>query len=301
MRFHNFIYLLKQGGRSIFSNKLMSFASIGVLVACFLLIGGAVLTSLSVGNIVQYVENQNEVVAFLEDGVTEDDRTVISLAINNLDNIGKVEFISKEEALEKERQAAGEFASLWDGLEDSNPYPDAYIIQIRDISLMEETVEEIVNISGVDKVNAQTDVAAILGGLRTTVNYAGAVVVIILIVVSVIIITNTIKLTVFSRRREINIMKYVGATDSFIRMPFLVEGMLIGLIAAILAFLMLGVFYTYLLQWAGENYGMQLGVILNSAVQFGDVALYIFSGFAAIGCFIGAMGSGVFIRRYLKV
>lgn len=301
MKAHNVAYLLKEGGRNIFHNKLMSFACIGVLVACFLLIGSSVLVSLTVNNVVRYVENQNEVVAFLEDSVTNDDISVINLALKNIDNIGQITFQSKDEVLENERASAGEYAILWDGLEDSNPYPPTYILQVKDLSLLDETVDSIKSIRGVEKVLAQTEVASILAGVKKTVNYAGAGIVLILIAVSVVIITNTIKLTVFSRRKEINIMKYVGATDNFIRMPFLVEGMLIGLIAAIFAFLILGFSYTYLLQWAGENYGQYLAVILNSAVKFPDIALFMFGGFAAIGMFIGTIGSGVFVRRYLKV
>jgi cell division transport system permease protein len=301
MRLHNVTYLLKEGGRNNFHNKLMSFACIGVLVACFLLIGSAVIISLTVTNVVRYVENQNEAVAFLEPNVTEDDISVIGLALGEMDNIGQITFASKAEVLASEVAQYGEEAYLLDGFEDSNPYPDQYTIQVKELGKLAETVAAIEDIQGVRKVNSQTDVATVLAGVRTTINYAGAGVVALLIIVSVVIITNTIKLTVFSRRKEINIMKYVGATDSFIRMPFLVEGMLIGLIAAVFAFLILGFSYTYLLQWAGENYGLYLAVILQSAVNFWDVAVYIFAIFAIVGICIGTAGSGVFVRRYLKV
>lgn len=301
MKLHNFTYLLKEGGRNIFSNKLMSFACIGVLVACFLLIGSAVLLSLTVNNVVRYVENQNEVVAFLEDDVTEDDISVISLALKNIDNIGQVTFESKEEAAESHKATMGDRAYELEGLDINIAYPNSFIIQVRELSQLAETVSEIKEIDGIEKVNSQDEVAAILSGLKTAVNYAGTGIVLILVAVSVVIITNTIKMTVFSRRKEINIMKYVGATDGFIRMPFLVEGMLIGLIAATLAFLVLGFSYTYILQWAGLNYGQYIGVVLNSAVNFRDVGPYIFVDFAAIGMFIGVVGSGIFVRRYLKV
>lgn len=301
MRLHNFAYLLKEGGRNIFSNKLMSFACIGVLVACFLLIGSSVLMSVTVNNMVEYVENQNEIVAFLDDGATDADADVLGMALTNMDNVSRVTFVSKEEALAEEKANAAEYGDIFDGLEDDNPLPDKYVIQIREIDQLEQTVEEVKSMDGVQKVLAQTDVAEILAGVKSAVNYTGAIVVAILVLVSIVIITNTIKLTVFSRRKEINIMKYVGATDSFIRMPFLVEGMLIGVVAAILAFAVLGVSYTYLLSWAGENYGTQIGIVLTSAVPFSDVGLFIFCGFAIIGVFIGTVGSGVFVRRYLKV
>jgi cell division transport system permease protein len=300
MRLHNITYLLKEGGRNIFHNKLMSFACIGVLVACFLLIGSAVLVSVTFNNMVSYVENQNEAMVFLEKNVTEDDISMVGLDLQDMENVGEITFVSKEEALENAKAAAGENAALFEGF-DVSPLSDSYVVQVKDLTLLEETVEEIREVQGVRKVNAQTEVARILTGVRTTINYAGAGVVALLVIVSVVIITNTIKLTVFSRRKEINIMKYVGATDNFIRMPFLVEGMLIGLLAAVFAFLALGFSYTYLLQWAGENYGQYISVILSSAVNFRDVAVYIFGIFAAVGVFIGTVGSGVFVRRYLKV
>lgn len=301
MRFHNITYLLKEGGRNIFSNKLMSFACIGVLVACFLLIGSAVLVSITINNLVTYVESQNEVVAILEEDTTEDDIDIIGLTLQNMDNVGRVTFQPKEEALELKKIQAAEYGGIFEGLEDDNPLPDSYVIQVRELDVLDDTVREIRAVSGVEKVIAHTEVASILSSVKDTVNYAGSGVVLILIVVSIVIITNTIKLTVFSRRKEINIMKYVGATDSFIRMPFLVEGMLIGLLAAIFAFVILGVGYTYLVRWAGENYSGQLGILFNSAVNFIDIAWFIFALFAAIGIFIGTIGSGAFVRKYLKV
>lgn len=301
MRLHNIGYLIKEGARNIFSNKLMSFACIGVLVACFLLIGGAVLLSLSVNNMVEYVENQNEIVAFLDDDVSATQASAIGRTLEEMDNIGEVIFVSKEEALEEEKAQAEEYGDIFEGLEDDNPLPDKYIIQIESIDALSGTIEAVEATDGVQKVLAQTDVARILAGVKKAVNYAGTAIVLILVLVSMIIITNTIKLTVFSRRKEINIMKYVGATDSFIRMPYLVEGMLIGLLAAILAFALLGGGYTYLLSWANQHYGSQLGIVLESAVTFGEAGVMLFVGFALIGVLIGMTGSMLFVRKYLRV
>jgi len=122
-----------------------------------------------------------------------------------------------------------------------------------------------------------------------------------LIVVSLVIITNTIKITVYSRRREINIMKYVGATDSFIRLPFLVEGMMIGLIAALVAFIMLGVGYTYLVEFARDRYAAYFALVVYNFVDFQDIALEIMLSFSAIGVMIGMIASGFFVRKHLRV
>jgi len=301
MKLSNFTYLVRQGARNVLSNKLMSFACIGVLVACLLLIGGAALFSLNVNSMVRYVEQQNQVVAFLSDDIQENEAQAMGEAFLALDNVLEVSYVSKEDALENQRREMAEFADLLDGLEDDNPLPRSYIIRIDDSAILTKTVDELRGIAGVNKVNAATDVAKILTGLKRGVSIAGTGIVLILVAVSVVIITNTIKLTVFSRRKEINIMKYVGATDTFIRLPFLVEGMFIGLLAACLAFLLLGFGYTYLLKWIGENYAAQLAVVYNNTIDFWDIASYLFASFAGLGIFIGAVGSGLFVRKYLKV
>ncbi|WRS27120.1 permease-like cell division protein FtsX [Oscillospiraceae bacterium MB08-C2-2] len=301
MRGHNIAYLFKEGFRNLFHNKLMSFACIGVLMACLLLIGGAAMFSINVNSIVQYVEDQNEIVAFLSDSMEQGDIDVLTLKLGKMENILQVTFISKEQALEGEKEKMGEFASLLDGLEETNPLPDTFIIRIDDLAKLEQTVGQLRDMDGIEKVNAQTEVATILTGIKKTVTVAGISIVIILVVVSVVIITNTIKLTVFSRRKEINIMKYVGATDTFIRMPFVVEGMMIGLIAALLAFGLLWGGYWYLLKWIGENYGPYIGPVYANTVDFVSVAPYVLGGFSILGIFIGMVGSGMFIRKYLKV
>ena len=302
MRLHNFTYLLKEGARNVVSNKLMSLASIGVLMACLLLIGSATLFSLNVNSIVRYVEQQNEVVAFLEEDLTREDVQVLELTLGQMDNILETTYISKDAALEQQKADIGpEFEGLLDGLEDDNPLLDRFVLRVGDPSRIENTVAALRATDGILKVNAATEVSYILAGLKQAVTVAGMTIVAILVVVSVVIITNTIKLTVFSRRKEINIMKYVGATDLFIRMPFLVEGMLIGLLAATLAFLMLGYGYTYLLGWIGENYAAQLPIVVDNAIDFWEFAPQLLAGFAGLGVFIGVVGSGVFVRKYLKV
>jgi len=302
MRLSNFTYLFKEGARNVLHNKLMSLASIGVLVACLLLIGGAALFSLNVNSIVRYVEQQNEVLVYLSDNLTAAQIQGMEMSLRGTDNVLETTFVSRGQALENKKNDVGEeFAGLFDGLEEDNPLLDSYVVRIEDPSVIEQTVRRLQEIDGVYKVNAATDVAKILSGLNKTVTAAGASVVLILVAVSVVIITNTIKLTVFSRRKEINIMKYVGATDTFIRLPFLVEGVLIGLLAASLAFLMLGFGYTYLLGMVESHYLDSLVLLYNNAVDFWDIAHYMFAGFAGLGVFIGVSGSGFFVRKYLRV
>ncbi len=278
----------------------MSFACIGVLVACLLLIGSAVLFTINVNSLVETVAEQNEFVVFLRDDMTEDDLGVYDVALRNTPNVLSARFVSREEGFEQDKQKMGEDAYLFDGI-DASTYPNVYIVRVEDIALLDGTLQAVGELDGTDRINSSAEVAKVLVGLRTTVAYAGAGIVVILVVVSVVIITNTIKLTVFSRRKEINIMKYVGATDSFIRLPFLVEGMVLGIIAALLAFSLLGVGYTYLLRYAGENYAEYIGIVFENAVPFNEIALELLAGFGILGVLIGTVGSGVFVQKHLKV
>lgn len=299
MRLHNIWYLFKQGVKNIFQNALMSFSCIGVLVACMLLIGSSVMFTMTVNNLVGDVEKNNEIVVYLNEGVSEHAANQDLMKVNN---ISEVRYISKEEGLDKLSDNMSGGKDLMKGLEgEDNPLPNSFQIRIENADLMEDTIKEIEKVNGVLEVKASLEVANILSGLKRTVYYSGIGIVVILILVSLAIITNTIKITIFSRRREINIMKYVGATDTFIRLPFLVEGVLIGLISAFLSFLLLGIGYPYILNWASTTYGANLSFIFNNAARFEDVALLLLGGFSAIGVFIGVLSSTLFVRKHLRV
>ena len=302
MRLHNVGYLIREGGRNVVRNRLMSFACIGVLVACMLLIGGATMVALNVNAMVNFVEDQNELIVFLEEWASADDLAVINATLDGMGNVAQYTFVSKHESLEELIEQAGEDAALYIDLRgEENPLPDTYIVSVADLAFMTETVGQLRSIRGVERVNYSSEVATILVAVRQAVAYSGLVVVSILIVVSIVIITNNIKLTIFARRKEINIMRYVGATDTFIRLPFLVEGIIIGLVSAVIAFLILGFGYTYLLAWVGDQFSNLVGPLFDRAVDFWSIARYIFGAFAGLGVFIGIVGSTSFVKKYLKV
>jgi cell division transport system permease protein len=304
MRAHNFLFLFKQGTKNVLSNKLMSFASIGVLIACFLLIGAAVLFTIDVNEVAAYIGDQNEVVVYLDERLSDNDIDVVDLEIRGISNILEIKYSSKEDNLARLAEKLGEDpAVLLNNPDADNPLFASYQLRLADPAIFEDTIKTLSGIDGVYKVEGSSEVANTLVAIQQAVLWAGIGIVAILVVVSVVIITNTIKLTVFSRRKEINIMKYVGATDTFIRLPFLVEGMLIGLLAAAIAFFILGFGYTYLMNWLAENYmnDFILGFFLANAIEFRDIALYMFGGFAALGCLLGVIASGFFVRKYLRV
>ncbi|MCL2579908.1 MAG: permease-like cell division protein FtsX [Oscillospiraceae bacterium] len=299
MRLHNIGYLMREGGKNVVRNRLMSFACIGVLVACMLLIGGAAMVALNVNAMINFVEDQNELVVYLEEWATPEDVAVFDITLDGIPNIAHYTFVSRHESLE---WLIAENEELYlDLLGDENPLLDMYIISVANLEQMSQTVTQLEDMRVVERVNYAGDVATILVTVRQAVAYSGMIVVGILIVVSLVIISNNIKLTIYARRKEINIMKYVGATDAFIRMPFLVEGIIIGLTSAVAAFLILGFGYTYLLAWLGEEFGGLVGPLFERAVDFWDISRYVFGAFAGLGVFIGIVGSTSFVKRYLKV
>lgn len=303
MRVNSFTYLFQSGFKNLWHNRLMSAASIGVLMACMMLIGGAALLSLNVRNIVGVAGEENEVVVFLEEGLDEDEIEQVGRDIQKLGNIEDVTYVSKEEALRTEQEKE-KWGGLLDGLtEEDNPLPASYRIHLVDITenKLLKTCQQIAQIDGIEDYNAPYKEASILTDIQNAVTIVGFIVVVILIAVSIMIIANTIKITVFSRSKEISIMKLVGATDTFIRLPFMIEGILIGLIAAGLAFGILWLGYGYALDSFQFSDSSWLSITADSLVSFEDVAVYLFGLFAALGAGLGWLGSIVFVRKHLKV
>lgn len=299
MRGSSLGYLFKEGARNVWVNRLMSLASIGVLIACMLLIGSAVLLSVNMNNVVGYVEDQNEVVIVLEDDMTQDEIDNLDDELHEVGNISNIVFVSKEEAFQNEKDKLGDAAELL--REDDNFYPNTYRIKIDDLEFLDKTVDEIGRLFGVEDVKAPTDIAETLTSVKKLVITMGMGIVALLIGVTLIIIANTIKITVFNRRKEISIMKYVGATDLFIKLPFMIEGLILGLISAIMAYFILWGGYSYLLGWLEENPSTWIQSMYGSILPFKEIGLKLFGGFALGGTGLGVVGSMIFVRNYLKV
>lgn len=302
MKGSSFGYLVKEGARNIYANRLMSLASIGVLVACLLLIGAAALFSLNVNKAVGVMEAQNEVVVFLNDDIDDTAIAEIDKSLRANSNVFDVAFITREQGLTELLGTMGEDGVLLEDFYDDNPLPNSYRIKIKDLSILQQTVDEVAAIYGVEKVNAQFEVASTLTGIKHGVYIGGSAIVLILATVSLIIIGNTIKITVFNRRKEINIMKFVGATDSFIRLPFFIEGLILGLLSASVAYFILWGAYSYAFNAAAVgDASTWLNLLLSNMIRFDDVALQLFLGFVATGVVVGVGGSMVFVRKHLKV
>lgn len=302
MRGSSLGYLIKEGARNVYQNRMMSFASIGVLVACLLLIGCSILFSVNVANVIGFVESQNEVVAFVSDDISDFDISNVERRIYELDNIKEVVFVSKADALEEYKVDFAENAYLLEGLEgDENTFPNAFRIKVSDVSNLTTTVAKLQATQGIMQVNAPTDIAHTITNIKQAVNVGGFAIVLILIIVSLVIIANTIKITVYNRRKEINIMKFVGATDVFIRLPFIIEGLLLGLIAALLSYVLLWGGYTYLIEWVAQNSSSWIQGATAYMMKFDDIASEMLIGFCVAGVGVGTIGSMIFVRKHLRV
>ncbi|MEG2203758.1 MAG: permease-like cell division protein FtsX, partial [Oscillospiraceae bacterium] len=243
----------------------------------------------------------NEVMVFLSDDVRNEELTALDKALRSLDNLSSVTFISKEDGLKSWMEDMGDDGTLLEWLVEDNPLQNAYRVAVADLSRMKETVGAIQAIDGVDTVSASNEVAEAVTGLKQAVSTGGIAVVAILLGVSLIIVANTIRMTVFNRRKEISIMRFVGATDSFIRLPFLSEGLLIGVISATVAFILLWLGYMAFGNWlTGSTLSWAL-LLLDNLVPFQEVAGRMYLIFLGAGIGVGAGGSVIFVGKYIKV
>ncbi len=301
MRGSSFGYLVKEGFRNIYQNRIISIAAIGVLVACLLLVGSSMLFTINVNELVGYFESQNEILVYLLDDADGDELTEITEELKKMPNVDSVEFISKEDGLITWMDELGDDGTLLEWLIEDNPLQNSFRITVKDLSQMEETLDLIYDIGGVDTVSASNEVAKAVTGLKQAVQWGGFAVVALLAAVSFSIVSNTIRITIFNRRKEISIMKYVGATDAFIRLPFLSEGILLGIISATLAFFTLWGGYELLINWLDSSALVWAALILGQLVDFIDVAPRIYLCFLGAGVGIGGFGSVLFVGKYIKV
>ncbi len=295
----SFGYLVRQGVNGTWLNRVMSFASIGILTACLILLGGVGLLSVNVQEVFRAVENQTEVAIYIEDDATADQIEALGKQITAIDGVNEIVYISKEAGLEEAKEMLDAQGYLLDGLEEDNPIPASYRIKLTDQSRMAAIQSAIQKMDKVESVVAPTSLAETLTGIERTMRVLGTIIIGILLIASLVVINNTIKLTVFARRREINIMKYVGATNGFIRLPFIVEGLTIGTISAVLAFGVLALVSHSL----GEMLTSSVipAISTMAVVSFWDVWYWIGGAFLAAGTLIGVFGSSLAMRKHLKV
>lgn len=286
-------YLTKEGFRNVWVNRLMSLASITVLMACLVIIGLGSMIYFNINALLDNIESQNVVMVYVQDGVSNEDTTRMGNEIKVMNNIEDCIFVPKEDAFAAQLESMGEDAVLLEGL-DENPLPDAYKVVVKDLTMFDQTVSELKAMQNVENVRENSDLADKLVSVRKAVTIVIAGMVALLFIVSLFIISNTIRITMFSRKLEISIMKAVGATNWFIRWPFMIEGMVIGVTSSLVSFGLLAGLYQ------GMIYVFKNMLAIFTPVSFGAYAGWILLIFMGIGIFTGSFGSLISMGKYLK-
>lgn len=298
-------YLTKQGLHNLVSNRLMTLASIGVLTACLVITGVATLFTMNVDSLVTYLGSQNETIVYLDPEWNGSDAEVDALReqILAIPGVANASYYSKRDVLDEYRGYMEEYASLWDEFEDEaeNPFKANFSVVIRDLENLDGICTQLRGLPHVIKVNAAEEMTYIFVNVQHVITIAGYVLVAVLAVVSIVVISNTIRLSVYARRREINIMKYVGATNGFIRWPFFVEGVGVGLVSALLASSVVLACYAGLVQASGQLTGFWATLLGASVLPVSRVWYVILPTFLLGGAAVGGLGSIASIRKHLNV
>ncbi len=298
----NFGYLVRRGVGSVFRNAMMSIASFCVLLVSLLLVGLSVLVAMDINIILSNIAEKNTIEVFVNGDLSSAEVSHISDALANNPNTmpGGVVFYSKEEAWADKQQEMPEMKELFEYLEE-NPMPHTFHVTVKDISHISETAQEFSTIEGVEKVNAPYDFASALVNIRSTLAVIAGALLIIMVVTSVIIIYNAIRSSVFARAKEINIMKVVGATNSFVKVPFFIEGMFIGIAAGAASWALTKVIYEALIQLFEEDITIWRIFGLVNIVQFDSITWYLLAANCVLGALLGAIGTIISTGKYVKV
>ena len=288
-------YLIREGFRSITTHGFMSFATVTIIVACLIIMGSVSLLSLNIDALIKDLEDQNEIVVFVDEMLTDEESArELQRNIEAVDNVSSVQFVSRGEAMDSFMSKYD--SSLMEGI-DEEVFRHRFIVHLTDIAYMSQTKTELESIRGVAKVNAHLDYAQSFVTIRNVVTVVSLVLIVMLVFVSFFIMSNTIKLATFGRREEIAIMKMVGATNSFIRLPFVVEGLVLGIMGGCIAFVAEWGLYNLV---TGRVVGSITGTLLN-VIPFRNFALQVFVVYMAISVLVGVFGGVNAIRNYLKV
>ena len=296
MKINNIGYLLKEGIKGIFLHGFMSFAAICVTVACLLIMGSFSILLYNVNLMVEDLNKTNEVVAYVDSALPDAEAKSVGTKINQIKNVLKSEFVSREDALDKFIEDHADEKEAFSGVV-AEDLRHRFVVTLEDNTLIDQTVELIEIIPGVAKVSADFELAEGFITLQSVLRVASTVVISVLLVVSLLIISNTVKLAMYDRKNEISIMKMVGATNGFIRLPFVVQGFILGMVGAAIAF--------FLEWWGYDTLVLRLESMdtlgLFNFVPFAELLMPMIYTFAAAGFFVGILGSWTSIRKFMNV
>ena len=295
MKINNLSYLLKEGIKGIFTHGFMSFAAVCVTVACLIIVGSFSLLMYNVNIMVEELNQTNEILVFIDETLTDAEAKSVGTRINVIENVLQSRFVTREEALENfvaDHQESEAFSGV--AAEDLR---HRFVVTLQDNELIAQTVDKIEQIEGVAKIRAEYELAEGFSTLENVIDIASVAIISVLLLVSLLIISNTVKLAMHDRRDEIAIMKMVGATNGFIRLPFVVEGFTLGMIGAGLAFGLEWLMYDALVNRLAKADTLQL----FSFVPFQQLLVPMILVFCLAGLFVGMVGSWTSIRKFLDV
>ncbi len=300
MKYNIFSYLIGEGFKNVWKQKKSTGASLVIMCATMIIFGIFFLAGENINNMMKDLESQQGMRVFIEKEATEENITKLGDTIKALDGVNKVEFISEEDALKDVKEQLDDKQYLIEGYDTDNPFRASYVVTLTDLSKSEQVKSEIEEMEFVGRVSSRDTTISALMSVTHGINIISWTILVLLIVISTFIISNTIKLTVHARRKEISIMKYVGATNSFIRWPFMVEGIIIGIVAALISILIIGVSYDFLVEKilaSSITNVIKTITLLPFEAMFGKILIV----YLVLGVGIGAIGSVISMRKYLKV
>ena len=301
VKYSIFGYLIGEGFRNFFKNKKSTAASIIIMCATMFIFGIFFLIGENVNYIIEQVQSEQAMQVFIELDTTTEEQQALQQQIQNTPYVNTVEYISQEDALNDVKSWSTDIEmALGDITVDGyNPFKASFVVTLTDKTKNQEVQEQINTYDHVASITAGNDTVNTLVNIANGIRTATGVILILLILISIFIIANTIKLTVHARRKEISIMKYVGATNGFIRWPFMVEGIIIGIVSALISVVILGFAYNFV---ADKLVGSSMVTILNlNLLTFSDMLSMLFLVYIIMGIGIGAIGSAISMKKYLEV
>jgi len=297
MKLSKFEYSFSEAKKNVMRNGIMTVASLFTICCCLVILGVFAIISLNLNQITNSIKDQCEIQLYMNKDVSEDRVKAINDEILKLANVKESSLFTKEEMLAYAKEDMfAENAELLEGFEDDNPFSDSYKIILKDIKYTAQTVEELSQLADVEKVVNKQDIVNMVIKISNIVKRVCLAIMIVLLIVAIVIISNTVRLTVFNRRKEIRIMKCIGATNRFIKVPFILEGVIIGFIGAIFAFLV--VFWGY---FAFLKYMETLKISAFELLTVWNVSPILAGVFVLFGSLIGVIGSSISMRKYLQV
>lgn len=292
---NNFTYYLREGVHGVGVHRFMSFAAVCIIVACMLIMGIFVMLLVNVNAMLDRYEQDSEILVYIDENYTTAEARSVGSKINRVDNILRADFVTREQALESFKAKYAD-SNTFDGIE-ADTFRDRYQVYLEDLSRLRETEDALRAIDGVAEVTAHQELADGFATIRAILAWVSGIVIGILVIVSLFIISNTIKMALLSRREEIGIMRMVGATNWFIRWPFVIEGMILGLLGAVASFFLQWLLYNLVCSRIAAMDSLRI----LSTVPFGDMAWFVGATCLFGGLLIGVLGSLLSIRRFLKV